>query len=221
MASHRKRHQRNSYTRETKLHILNYFRKNGENKYKTCKEFNLNSKTLSTWIKEEDKILQMPAGKRANRYRLPRYPDVEESLYGYYLEQKQSGYNTSRSWLRNKAKEIMNVLHPNAKFKFSSHWFSRFKERYGLFVHDPKCEIEPHANGKVLENELNSLADSKDIPDKLGYSRRESVIVVSPCSPSIRSERNEKDIKCFCSYCLGHDPADDITTELMPQANNS
>lgn len=213
MAKHRKRHQRNSYTRERKLYILNYFRENGENKYKTCKEFNLNSKTLSTWIKEEDKILQMPVGKRANRYRLPRYPDVEESLYGEYLKQKQKGYKASRSWLRNKAKEIMDVLHPNEKFKFSSHWFSRFKERYGLAGQNTKYEIAPHAEF----NKANSVNECTSDLDKSAYDG-ETVIFVAPCSPKDRSDGDERELKCLCSYCLGHEPIGEMTTPRMPPA---
>ena len=209
MAKHRKRHQRNSYTRETKLQILNYFRENGENKYKTCKEFNLNSKTLSTWIKEEAKILQMPAGKRANRYRLPRYPDVEESLYTQYLEQKKQGLKTGKAWLRSKAKEIMDELHPGAKFKFSSHWFSRFKERYGLAfqLQDSKFQNTPHANTKFVHGGRSYM--------------RATVITVAPCSSSVPSERSEKDAKCLCSFCVGDEPLSEMTTQLTSEAHNT
>ena len=45
--------KRRSYTREDKLHVLKFHKDNDRNLYKTCQQFNLNTKHVLRWIKEE------------------------------------------------------------------------------------------------------------------------------------------------------------------------
>ena len=47
--------KRRSYTREDKLRVLKFYKDNGRNLYKTCQQFNLNTKNVLRWIKEEKK----------------------------------------------------------------------------------------------------------------------------------------------------------------------
>ena len=53
--------KRRSFTREYKLSILEWHRNNGNNMYKTCKQFDLNSKTVLQWVKNIEKIQNSPA----------------------------------------------------------------------------------------------------------------------------------------------------------------
>jgi transposase-like protein len=53
---------RKSYTREEKLKTVGYYKEN--NLYKTCKQFNLNSKTVLRWVKDEPKIKKSKSGCR-------------------------------------------------------------------------------------------------------------------------------------------------------------
>ena len=56
--------KRRSYTREDKLRVLKFHKDNGRNLYKTCQQFNLNTKNVLRWIKEEKKITESKKGTR-------------------------------------------------------------------------------------------------------------------------------------------------------------
>ena len=55
---------RKSYTRDEKLKVASFYKENGSNLYRTCKEFDLNSKTVLRWIKDEEKIKKSKRGSR-------------------------------------------------------------------------------------------------------------------------------------------------------------
>lgn len=46
---------RKSYTKDEKLRVVAYYKENDCNCYKTCKFFDINSKNLYRWLKDERK----------------------------------------------------------------------------------------------------------------------------------------------------------------------
>ena len=56
--------KRKSYTREEKIRVLDFYKQNGRNLYKTCQKFDLNSKNVLRWIKDEGKIRESKRGTR-------------------------------------------------------------------------------------------------------------------------------------------------------------
>ena len=56
--------KRRSYTREDKLRVLKFYKDNGRNLYKTYQQFNLNTKNVLRWIKEEKRITESKKGAR-------------------------------------------------------------------------------------------------------------------------------------------------------------
>ena len=60
----RRSFKRRSYTREDKLRVLKFHKDNDCNLYKTCQQFNLNTKNVLRWIKEEKKITESKKGAR-------------------------------------------------------------------------------------------------------------------------------------------------------------
>lgn len=137
--------RRRAYTREEKLKAVDFYRKCGRNKYKTCKEWKIDSRTLSRWIKDEMKIRQLRPGKMAARFRTAKYPVMEEELHQEYCNMLDIGQKVDTLWLREKAQEIMNKLSPQAEFKFSACWLRAFKRRYGISFRKKKdcAEIFP------------------------------------------------------------------------------
>lgn len=94
---------RKSYTREEKLHVLDWYNKHGKNKYRTCKIFGLNTRMLGKWVKAEEKIRCSRRGAmKVGSGRKPFWKDMEDELYLQYLEQ------VGRS--RKKAKNSSNRL---------------------------------------------------------------------------------------------------------------
>ena len=55
---------RRSYSREEKLTVTQWYWNNGRNLYQTCKNFDLNSKTVLRWIKSERKIRASRIGRK-------------------------------------------------------------------------------------------------------------------------------------------------------------
>ena len=74
--------KRKSYTRETKLKVIEFYYSRRKNLYQNCKQFELNTKTVLRWIKDEKKILDSKKGSKHTKHdRRAKYPDVEERLY--------------------------------------------------------------------------------------------------------------------------------------------
>jgi len=55
---------RRSYAREEKLQVTQWYWNNGQNLYQTCKKFELNSKIILRWIKDERKIKNSRKGHK-------------------------------------------------------------------------------------------------------------------------------------------------------------
>ena len=71
-----------SYSREEKLTVTRWYWNNGRNLYQTCKNFNLNSKTVLRWIKGEKKIWASRKGRKHVEFNQKlQYPALEDTLY--------------------------------------------------------------------------------------------------------------------------------------------
>ena len=54
---------RRSYTREEKLQVVAFYKEN-KNLYRTCQHFDINSKNVLRWVKDEDKLKSAKRGSR-------------------------------------------------------------------------------------------------------------------------------------------------------------
>lgn len=70
---------RRSYTREQKLDVLRWYTDNGQNLYRTCQKFDLNTKTVLRWIKSWKAIHDSKKGRK--RVSFDRTEGLEEVLY--------------------------------------------------------------------------------------------------------------------------------------------
>ena len=130
--------KRRAYSREVKLAAVEFYFKNGTNKYKTCKALNIDIRSLSRWIKNRDNIKRMRKGQKAARFRKPKYQDMEERLHQEYCNMIDIGQKVNGAWFNSKAREIMQELHEGADFQYSSCWFEAFKRRYGISLREAK-----------------------------------------------------------------------------------
>ena len=117
--------KRKSYTRETKLKVIEFYYSRRKNLYQTCKQFELNTKTVLRWIKDEKKIRDSKKGSKHTKHdRRAKYPDVEERLYREYRDLRRKGLKVKGWWFRTKAKQIFEELYPDETFQFSNSWFT-------------------------------------------------------------------------------------------------
>lgn len=50
---------------------------------------------------------------------------------------RDKGVKVKEWWFRTKCKNLMEEMHPEADFKMSDQWFSRFKSRFGISLRRP------------------------------------------------------------------------------------
>ena len=120
--------KRKSYTRETKLKVVEYYRAHESNLYKTSKTFQLNTKTVLRWMKDAKIRDGTEKGSKHTKHDRPaKYPDVEEKLRTEYRELRKKGLKVKGWWFPTRAKQIVEELHPDKTFVFSNTWFAGFK----------------------------------------------------------------------------------------------
>lgn len=133
---------------KTKQLILVEVEKGTLPKTKIAKKFGILKSTLSTIIKNKDKIDEAVALGSTNstkRLRKPMLEDVEKELLKWFKKAKDSNIPLSGALVREKAKEICfsnGVEH----MACSDGWLWRFQKRYNISCH-------------VLSGEANKVAD--------------------------------------------------------------
>ena len=124
---------RRSYTREEQLKVTHWYWNNDQNLYQTCKKFNLNSRTVLRWIKDERKIKDSRKCCKCVEFdRTSQYPAMEVTLYKEYWSLRERGIKIKGWWFKARAKQLLEAAHMNSQFKFFNAWFHRFKCRYKI-----------------------------------------------------------------------------------------
>ncbi|KAK5978331.1 Centromere protein Cenp-B domain containing protein [Trichostrongylus colubriformis] len=153
---------RMSYPREFKLMVIDYYHRNGQNKYRTCKEFQITKSMLNGWLSKIEKIRESRPGslKSGRSGRRPQFPDIEKQLFALYCQRVENGSKVGNRWLRERARELAGDV--NVACQFSERWLSNFKKRF-------------HIN---LQRESDSSTDSHSThstsSDKHAYSDTET-----------------------------------------------
>jgi len=105
----------------------------GEKKSAIALRLGIPPNTLSTWIKNRDKIFSTyditnPCRKRQ---RLSAYADVEEALLRWFQQARTNSVAISGPVLTAQARKFADAL-GHAEFQCSSGWLDRFKQRHGI-----------------------------------------------------------------------------------------
>ncbi|EFO22273.1 hypothetical protein LOAG_06215 [Loa loa] len=129
---------RMSYPREFKLMVINYYYSNGQNKYRTCKEFQITKSMLNGWLQKIDKIRQSRPGslKSGRSGRKPQFPDIEKQLFHLYHAHLGTGKKVGNRWIRETARNLAQQQCSEQELagmcQFSERWLSNFKKRYRI-----------------------------------------------------------------------------------------
>ncbi|VDD96936.1 unnamed protein product [Enterobius vermicularis] len=132
---------RMSYPREFKLMVINYYHRHGQNKYRTCKEFQITKSMLNGWLQKLDKIIQSRPGslKSGRSGRKPQFPNIEKQLFHLYCKRLQYGQKIGNRWIRDTAKSLAQQQCSQQELtgmcRFSERWLSNFKKRYHINLH--------------------------------------------------------------------------------------
>ncbi|GBB87772.1 hypothetical protein RclHR1_14280003 [Rhizophagus clarus] len=135
----RNKQKRFSYSVYQKKQVITYAKLHGQNK--AARHFDLNASMVGCWVmasKDWDSELNQNS-KRIGSGRKAFYPEAEEKLYTWLIEQRKQGlavtYTILRIKMQNilKEREMITLYGGSAKeFKTSCQWISSFMKRYKL-----------------------------------------------------------------------------------------
>lgn len=116
-----------------KVAVINEVEKGLKKKSQIAKEFKIPATTLSTFLKNKDKILSSAndSAKDRKRVRGPENPDVDECVLKWLKQARDKQIPVSGPMLRAKAEEFASGLNKQ-DFKASTGWLHGFKERNNI-----------------------------------------------------------------------------------------
>ncbi|KAF0295225.1 Tigger transposable element-derived protein 4 [Amphibalanus amphitrite] len=122
---------------EKKAVILEVENSNGRTKSQIAEQFRIPKSTLSTILKEKERILELTdseeLGPQRKRVRMRRgaYPQLEEALFAWLQEQAAANQAVSGQTMLARSQELARQLGVD-DFKTSSVWLDGFRKRHGL-----------------------------------------------------------------------------------------
>ena len=121
-----------SYTVKFKLEVLDWYYKNGENKTKTARAFDIDRKRVRDWLRDEVNLRSDPNPGLTRKKRAgcpPLYKEIESALYQWYVDQKDRGFKPKNMDLKAKSLEFAEQLGLQGSFKASGSWLGNWKRR--------------------------------------------------------------------------------------------
>ena len=119
---------------ETKLRILNEVDRGTLKKKTIAEQYGIAKSTLSTVLKDREKILNAVAlgsGNKSKRLRSAKYEDIETLLLEWFNHMRTSNVPLSGPIIQSKANEIAKNLDIQ-DFSCSTGWLYRFQKRHSI-----------------------------------------------------------------------------------------
>nr|XP_034336051.1 tigger transposable element-derived protein 4 [Crassostrea gigas] len=159
-----------THTIETKFQAIADVERGIESKAVIAKKYEIPPNTLSTWIKNAQKIKeayeQSTFGPQRKKMRTAAYKDTEEAVLQWFKTARDQNVPVSGPLLIAKAQEFASQLGDD--FKCSTGWLERFKKRHSITF-------------KRVCGESKSVADGTDAMKAWASSLQ---TILAECSPS-------------------------------------
>ena len=123
--------KRKSYTAQFKLQIIKYAAENGNRA--TERKFGVSEKLVRDWRKAEETLIAMKKTKKANRGLKARWPELEERVHRWVIEQRAAGRGLSTVQLRLHAQVVAKEMNIT-DFAGGPSWCYRFMQRNHLSI---------------------------------------------------------------------------------------
>ena len=144
---------------ETKLAAIRDVEQGTETKGEVARRYNVPPNTLSTWIKNADKIkaasLTADFQPTRKKMRTTPYDDIDKALHGWYVSAKAMGVTFTYKQLQTRAEQIGEEM-GYAGFKCSNGWMCRFKQRYNL-------SLVEGGNSKTAGGDVSGDTSASDV----------------------------------------------------------
>ena len=123
----------NLKTIQDKYQAIRAVEAGNKKKSEIAKEFNVPPNTLSTWLKNKDKIVEAyessSFGPATKKMRTADFPDVEKALDIWFRNARANSVPISGPILKDRGQDLAKLL-GHHEFKCSDGWLSRFKSRH-------------------------------------------------------------------------------------------
>lgn len=125
-------HKRKQLTLSDKVELLNKVEA-GNKKATICKQYNLPPSTLSTLIKNKEKIrVAFEENSKRKRLRTTKKLDLDTALLNWFKIQRNANIPISGPILQERATQFGVSLGYGSDFQCSISWISRFKDRHNI-----------------------------------------------------------------------------------------
>lgn len=122
---------RRTYQADFKLKAIQYAEENGNRA--ACREFGINESLLIKWRQQKDALKTTKRIKKAFRGKKASWPNLEEQVEEWVLEQRATGRGVSTISIRLKAKTVADQLGVT-DFQGGPSWCFRFMQRKQLVI---------------------------------------------------------------------------------------
>lgn len=123
--------KRHAYEAQLKLQAISYAFENGNRA--AAKKFNINESMVRKWRKLENELRQVKKTKLSFRGNKARWPQLEDQLEQWVIEQRTAGRSVSTVTIRLKAKTIAQDLQIE-NFQGGPSWCFCFMKRHHLSI---------------------------------------------------------------------------------------
>lgn len=164
-----KRHM--SYTAAFKLQVIERAEVTGNRA--AARDFEIDERCIRRWRSEKPSLQDMPKGKRAKRSGVAHWPELEDILEKWILEEREKGHPVSTVKVRLQAKKIATNM-GISDFNGNPNWCHRFMTRKKLSVRS-KTTIGQTLPSDWKEKKESFLQFVKDLISEKGF--KESQII--------------------------------------------
>lgn len=124
-----------------KVNVINMVEQSGKKNYEVANAFGIPNSTLSTILKNKTKIISnfklQPSRKKI---KLSEFPNLDSSLFKWYIQCKDSNLPISGRILKEKANIFAKSL-GYTNFKSSTGWLDKWKKRNNITLRKPCCSF--------------------------------------------------------------------------------
>lgn len=166
-----------------------------------AQEYGVAESTISYIKSKKSEILSAATNQNANRQkknlRKPEYPELEEKLYTWFLDQRARNCPLNSLVLKAKAKDLYGKMYPDRdsdSFRASDGWFHKLKRRVGIrFVKicGEKLDSDTSAVQPFI-NRLNAKIEEMGVTEEQLYNADETALYYRKLPENTYVSSNEK-----------------------------
>lgn len=211
--------KRAKYDARFKLKVVDLAKQSSN--HNAAEVFKVPRSSLIEWIKDEQKLRQMPKNKCAVRSGTPNWPELEDAIFNFVQQMRQDGYIVTRDLIRTESVKWA-IKNPDlaTNFKATAAWCSRFMKRRDLVLRQ-KTKIAQKLPDDLEEKIMNfqkfiikmrtnfnfplsSIGNMDETPVQFDMLGNTTVHVKGAKTITVKSTGNEKNRLTVVLACLAN-----------------